>query len=44
LNPSLVLKYCRIHQLTSASSLKEVLVFFTRLLELVNFTMPEPKI
>jgi hypothetical protein len=44
LNPTLVLKYCRIHQINSISSLKEVLLFFTRLLELLEFSLPEPKI
>lgn len=44
LNPHLVLKYCSIHQIGSASSLKEILVFFTRLMELLNFSLPEPKI
>lgn len=44
LNPNLVLKYCSIHQISSISSLKEVLIFFTRLLELLGFSLLEPKI
>jgi hypothetical protein len=44
LNANLVLKYCNIHQISSVSSLKDVLVFFTRLLEVLNFSLPEPKI
>lgn len=44
LNPNLVLKYCSLHHINSASPLKEILIFFTHLLDLLNFTLPEPKV
>jgi hypothetical protein len=44
LNPNLVLRYCSLHQISSLSPLKEILIFFTRLLDLLNFTLPEPKV
>jgi hypothetical protein len=39
LNPTIVLKYCTINKISSTSSLKEILMFFTRLFELLSFSM-----
>ena len=44
LNPNLVLKYCSLHQINNLSPLKEILIFFTRLPDLLNFSLPEPKV
>lgn len=44
MNATIALKYCSINKITSSASLKDILVFFTRMLELLNYSVVEPKV
>ena len=44
LNSDLALKYCMINRLTPSSGMEEILLFFVRLLQLLKYSIPEPKI
>ena len=43
-NSDLVLRYCMVNRLTPSSEVEQILLYFVRLLELVGYSLPQPKI